>query len=366
MFRKWLGTSRWTYNKCIEAKNRKMKLTKKNLRDYTINSKNFKNTQLKWVLETPYDIRDEAMNDLLKALVSDNAKRKNNNDTSYHYFKFRSRKDYNQSIVIRKKFWNAKRGVFGKILSNLKSSEKLPKKLLHDSRLICNKLGHYYICIPKPIQFKCDNQALNCGNGDTVSLDPGVRTFQTCYDVRGNIIEWGKHDMGKIFRLCHYIDDMNSRSTKVNHRTRSHMKQAILRAHNRIRNLVKDMHCNLAKFLCEKYRCIIIPKFETKGMCKRGVRKINSKTARSMCTLSHYSFLQRLRYKSHEYPHCNLIETTEEYTSKTCGSCGYIDRKLGSKKEYKCSLCKVRIDRDANGARNILLKYLTRQHPNKY
>ncbi|WP_307731330.1 zinc ribbon domain-containing protein [Microseira wollei] len=45
-------------------------------------------------------------------------------------------------------------------------------------------------------------------------------------------------------------------------------------------------------------------------------------------------------------------------TSKTCGSCGYIHHKLGGAKVFKCPRCGVRIPRDVNGARNILLRAL--------
>ncbi|RHZ74556.1 hypothetical protein Glove_221g71 [Diversispora epigaea] len=43
---------------------------KKDLRARCINVENFKNdTKLKWVIETPYPIRDEAMRDCLKDIL---------------------------------------------------------------------------------------------------------------------------------------------------------------------------------------------------------------------------------------------------------------------------------------------------------
>lgn len=49
----------------------------------------------------------------------------------------------------------------------------------------------------------------------------------------------------------------------------------------------------------------------------------------------------------------------EDYTSKTCGNCGYIKNNLGANKIFECDKCKKIFDRDINGARNIYLKYLT-------
>ncbi|UPR04341.1 putative IS605 transposase [Chloropicon primus] len=53
-----------------------------------------------------------------------------------------------------------------------------------------------------------------------------------------------------------------------------------------------------------------------------------------------------------------LAIVTEEYTSKTCGRCGHIKENLGGAKVCKCQECGFKCDRDANGARNILLKHL--------
>src|ERR1043166_5729872 len=78
-----------------------------------------------------------------------------------------------------------------------------------------------------------------------------------------------------------------------------------------------------------------------------------------MMTWSHYRFRQYLFHKSREYPWCKVVICTEEYTSKTCGSCEVINRNLGSSKTFQCPSCGATIDRDINGARNVLLKYIT-------
>jgi len=87
-------------------------------------------------------------------------------------------------------------------------------------------------------------------------------------------------------------------------------------------------------------------------------RSISTKTARAMCTMSHFGFKQRLLSKQREYPDCNVIICDEAYTSKTCGACGGLNDSLGGKKEFECAFCGYCADRDVNAARNILLKYI--------
>ena len=94
-------------------------------------------------------------------------------------------------------------------------------------------------------------------------------------------------------------------------------------------------------------------------MVCRGRRKIRSKTARQLLTWAPYSFKQRLLSKALEYPWVQIIECREDYTSKTCGRCGGIHRTLGGNKRFVCPRCSFHVDRDLNGARNILLRWLT-------
>jgi putative transposase len=78
-----------------------------------------------------------------------------------------------------------------------------------------------------------------------------------------------------------------------------------------------------------------------------------------MLTWSHVRFRQRLLDKAKQYPWCKVVVTEEPYTSKTCTNCGWVHLKLRASKEFKCQQCKVVLDRDSNGARNIILRYLT-------
>jgi putative transposase len=71
--------------------------------------------------------------------------------------------------------------------------------------------------------------------------------------------------------------------------------------------------------------------------------------------LGHCSFRTILEHKALEYNiKLNLVK--EHYTSKTCGVCGNI-KNIKAESEYECKKCKAHLDRDLNGARNILIKH---------
>ena len=185
----------------------------------------------------------------------------------------------------------------------------------------------------------------------------------TGYNPSGEAIEWGKGDINRMYRLCLNYDRIQSERDSIhgkeNKRKRYKLRRCMLRIHKKIRNLVDECHRKFARWLCENHHVVLLPEFKTKDMVKRGFRKIHSKTARQMMTWSHYRFRQYLLHKSREYPWCKVVICTEEYTSKTCGSCGVINQNLGSSKTFRCLSCGATIDRDVNGARNVLLKYIT-------
>ncbi|CAG8842222.1 42157_t:CDS:2, partial [Gigaspora margarita] len=82
----------------------------------------------------PSDIRDEAMNDLLKGYDSNFAA-----ECTNFKMKFHSKKDPQQSIAILSKYWGRSRGEYS-FLHKMNSAESLPKQLGYNSRLVMNRL----------------------------------------------------------------------------------------------------------------------------------------------------------------------------------------------------------------------------------
>lgn len=362
-----MGTVRWTYNQCLSLVKEDVKeLNLRNLRAQWLNIDTLKSKGLGWVIETPYDVRDGAIQDLKKAYQSNFAKRKK--DASFKFnITFRSRKRCGQeSFILNNKHvrWKADNpsqfSMFSTFMKDpIVSCEPLPPEILqYDSRFIRDKLGRYFICIPLPLvtHLKNENQVPS-----VVALDPGVRTFVTGYSPDGEIFEIGKGDIGRIYRLCRKIDDLQSqwsqKETKA--RLRYRLKRAAYRIRFKIRDLISEFHRKLAKMLCENYATILLPSFETSQMVIKRQRKIRSRTVRQMLTWKHYTFKQLLINKAREYPWVKVVVVDEAYTSKTCTSCGVINEKLGGSKVFKCKHCKMVLDRDYNGARNIFLKNMS-------
>lgn len=239
--------------------------------------------------------------------------------------------------------------------------ERLPAVLAADARLTVDRLGHFSFHWAVPIDVRGDNQAPDADKHGTISLDPGVRTFMTGYDTDGGVLERGAGDVARVSRLCVAYDHLQSRWSQpgVRHRRRYRLQRAGRRIMAKVHDLVHDLHRRLARWLCSHYRAIVLPVFESQQMAMRVHRRIRGKTARAMLTWSHYAFRQRLLATAREHPWCRVLLTTEEYTTATCGRCGNLNLRVGSAKVFRCPRCGFVADRDANAARNILLKLLT-------
>ncbi|CAG8723819.1 1168_t:CDS:2, partial [Dentiscutata heterogama] len=270
------------------------------------------NEELSWVKETPREVRSYVIRQLISAFKTSKKLHGNN-----FRMKYKTKKDRSQTISILARDWNRKKGKYA-FLKTVIVSER-PPEINHTVNITMNRLGHFYMCVSIPLDVS-DNQ--DGVKGKVISLDPGVRTFMTGYDPNGRIVEWGNGDLNKIFRLSKRYDklqkDKDLAIGRKNKRKRYKLKIKMYRIIVRIRNLINECHHQLARWLCENYEIILIPKFETSNMVLKNKRKIRSKTARMMLTWSHYRFRMFLHHKAREFVSCKVIECTEEYTSKTC------------------------------------------------
>lgn len=354
ILKKWMGAVRWTYNECVRlvSIDKKVQNNLKELRAAVVNLDSSAVLQHEWLKEVPYDVRDEGVRDYIKAVEINKMKGERFD------MKFRSKKDPSDTIVAHAKHWKDSTLKFGVWKgSKLKSAEPLPDILSYDSRIQRMRTGEYFMRMPMAAVVRDESQVPS----HCCAIDPGVRTFMTCYDpFSERLIEFGAKDMSRIFRLARTSDSLISKMAKANARKRYSYRRAMLRNNQKIRYLVQDMHRKSAKFLCENFRVIMLPQFESQKMVSRQRnRKIRSKTARAMITWSHYRFRQHLLFKMSEYPNRIVLSVSEEYTSKTCGVCGNLHHKLGGNKTFRCPSCFYETDRDWNAARNIYLKNMS-------
>lgn len=397
----WLGTSRWTYNQCINAiENDGIKANTQVFRDLykKQNAPILQDSKYSWIFKTPPDVRDVAITEVLDAVKSNKALQRKNYKLS-----FRSKRDKSQVIQIQHRNFNLKTGAYA-FLKNIKTSEKKPSKVTQLVKIQRTWLNQWYMIFTMPrkqpivkvtTSSLSENQTLE--NVSTavvdrvISIDPGCRTFATCYDTGGggvngkepSISEWGAGDIDRIYRLCRKSDNLQSRfmekqakPTIINGkkclafylpaRTRYSLRKARKKIYQQIRNLVDEFHKKFIRWLVQTRALILLPKFNSHDFTKtsRGYNRLKGKAARNMMTWAHARFRTRLVDKLIDFPNSQVQFVNESWTSKTCGKCGAIHQKLGKNKTFQCPSCHFECDRDMNASRNILIRFLAKHQIN--
>jgi transposase len=411
--------TRWLYNKCLDGYKKKLvKNSIKEYRQKFVNDINYENKKdFKWILDIPYDVKDGVVWDLQEAIsnskkidkkvemkfrkkgkeysivihkkhwmdwvsedkIRKEKEKKKQKEEKKKEEKKREREKKREERMKKKKKNNTSISVstpipiptpeppklrkYERLFNGMRSSEPLPRKLHTDSRLIMTNLGEYYLILSVP--FECKNHDSNenpimkstiLTNKRIVSLDPGVRTFQTCYDPSGNVTEWGSGDINGIMRLLHAYDCLQSEKVKAEKRKKYKIRRSMKRIMERVKNQIEDIHRKCIKWLLENHHVILIPVFKVKELMKK--KYLAKETKRKLQQWSHYRFRMRLLSSMHKYPEVKVFVVSESYTSKTCTKCGNQGEKTSSKKLH-CKKCGHDTDRDIAGSRNILLKFLT-------
>ena len=390
--KQWLGVCRKIYNSALESYNNKETLYDDLRNKFALSTGEFlKKPEHAYALDCPKEIREEMINKLRISIDTNFTLLKEGKIKKFN-IRFKSRKEYKQSLPIPKSGFSKNPklnqfNIFPRCLNDKKckckdqnclqikrSSENIGyNKDYCMSNLVLNGNGHSWVNLTKDTKksvLDFDNQEIY----NICSLDPGVRTFQTVYSPDGSSYKIGHQDAGRIIRMGYYLSELQSKidicknksikkedkreDNKQSYKLYRYQK-AFHRLSDKIRNSIDEMHNKTINFLIQRYNTIIIPDTNLKNMVSKKTRKINKETVRTLLTYSHYRFRERLLMKAKITEGLKVCVLGEEYTTKTCGNCGELNEKVGSKKEFKCPKCKICLDRDINGARNILIKYIT-------
>ena len=302
-----------------------------------------------WELNTPKEVRANAVNDVCKAYKTAFSNLKKNN---INHFDIGYRKNYstNKCVVIPKNFVsiiNSDIQIAPDFLNKDclfkigKKTLKKNKKIIieNDTRIVKQK-NVYWILIPVSEEKLKREPLINyCG------IDPGVRTFMTTFGNNG-CTEY-KHNkilLDKLNKKIFYLKDArlyNFHNKRV----------ALNKLENKKDNIINELHWKTINNILLKNDTILYGDIKSHNIVKKSDNKILNQ---SFNDLKFYKFKERLLYKASVKS--KLVFTVNEaFTSQTCSCCGCIN-KPGSSKIYSCKNCKKNTDRDVNAAKNILLK----------
>lgn len=230
------------------------------------------------------------------------------------------------------------------------------KDLLFDSRIVLENNKTVYLIVPR------DNEIKNLNDSkDIIFMDPGLKNFQSSFSIEesGNYfttfspMEQDKNILRrKIIKLRKLKSLLDKKESKYLERYK--LKKAIIRMTKKINNMVDSLHYNVANYITRNYKVIVIPRLNFHNL-----KSLRKKDKGFLMYLRHCTFVDRLKYCSLKNGSI-VIETTEEFTSKTCSNCSFYKEGLGNKNIYKCSECSLEISRDLNGAINICNLFFTK------
>lgn len=183
---------------------------------------------------------------------------------------------------------------------------------------------------------ECDNQ---------IGIDLGIKEFAITSD--GEMIENPKFLRNSEDRLRKLQKDLSRCQKGSKNRNKARIKVA--KQHEKIANQRKDFLNKLSKRLINENQVIALETLKIKNMMR------NHKLAKSIADVSWCEFVRQLEYKSIWYGREIIRINTWYPSSQTCSSCGHVDgKKPLSVREWTCSECGIRHERDINAAINIL------------
>ena len=343
LFKQWFGVSRKFYNETLTIyKNGSDKVWHKVYQDIAEQNK-----EHDYIKSVPYQIKKISVKDYRKALSINKIIAKQFGKP--FEMKFKSKKNPKQSCFIPKSAISSS-GIYYTIAGKLKMKERqwFENEEINDCRLTL-EYGKWFIVIPKEVKTTpIDNQE------GVVAIDPGVRTFATYFSTEGYFGKLGQKSFERILSLNLKIDKLLSKiSTEKDKNKKSNLKRKVFNIRFKLRNLIDELHWKVIKFFTSRFKIIIFPPFNVSEMIKKSKRKLHKKVVRAMNCLRFYEFKERLILKCKE-TQITFIESSESFTSRTNSFTGELIENLGGKESFKFD--NILVDRDINGARNILIR----------
>ena len=337
LINKTLGCTRFLYNQMLDEKQLKYKSKDKSKckteKDYKID--------FEWLKEVDSTALQQARIDLKTAYDNFFRKLKAGQPTN---LKFKSKHNpknsyrtinVNNSIRVEENKIRLPKLGFVKFKKSREVSGKIKSVTVSK-----NILGRCYISV------LCEVEIEKLPKLDTqVGIDLGLKEFCITSDSEfvsnPRFLRKSEQELKKAQRI------LSHRVKKGKNRFKQ--QKVVFKIHQKIANQRLDFLHKLSTRLIIENQVICLEDLQVRNMVK------NHCLAKSISDVSWSKFVELLRYKAEWYGR-ELVQIDKFFpSSKTCSSCGNIKKDLTLKdREYQCSSCGTKIDRDYNASLNIL------------
>ena len=191
-----------------------------------------------------------------------------------------------------------------------------------------------------------------------ISIDPGIKTLSTIYSKEGILLKLGNNIQQLYKNKSEKINRLNEILGTKKGKTKKNIRKRISKLRSQIRNIVMNSQNTISNIIARSTEEVILPKLDVSNIISKAKRNINKNVVKDIIYKSPYKLHQKILDQCKKY-NTRVIEVDERNTSITCGNCNNKKEKgeLKGSRMYECKKCGIKIDRDYNGARNIMLKY---------
>ena len=210
------------------------------------------------------------------------------------------------------------------------------------SATISRSANKWFVSITIEVQDKAI-QTTNENQG-VVGVDLGITSFATL--STGEKIVGPKPHKQLLNRVIRLSRSLSRKQKASNNRNKAKLK--LSRLHYRIANIRRDAIHQLTSKLVKNFDTIVIEDLNVKGMIK------NRRLSRSINDMGFFEFRRQLTYKT-SMSNKNLMIADRFFAStRICSVCDFKREKLAlSEREWTCSQCNTKHDRDINAAKNL-------------